>query len=112
MKTATESLKLPSAVAAYFNADRNGGDVSQCFTEDAVVTDESHAYEGRAAIKDWKTAAAIKYQYTTEPYACEEANGKIVVTSHVAGNFPGSPIDVRYFFTMGDGKIASLEIVA
>jgi hypothetical protein len=32
------------------------------------------------------------------------------VTSRVTGSFPGSPVDLRYFFTLGRGRISTLEI--
>ena len=112
MKQATRSLNLPKPVAAYFTADTGDGEaVSRCFTENAVVKDEGHTHKGRAAIKAWKTDASAKYQYTCEPLACEERDGKTVVTSHLVGNFPGSPIDLRYFFRLEGDKIASLEVV-
>ena len=112
MKQATKSLSLPKPIAAYFNADsRDGEAVSQCFTENAIVKDEEHTYKGRAAIKQWKTSTSIKYEYTSEPVACEEKDGIIVVTSHLVGNFPGSPVDLRFFFKLEGDKIASLEII-
>ena len=112
MKKATKSFNLPKPIAAYFTADCGDGlAVSQCFTENAVVKDEGHTHKGRAAIKKWKTDASAKYQYTSEPFACEEEDGKIVVTSHLVGNFPGSPVDLRYFFKLEGDKIASLEII-
>ena len=112
MKPATKSLNLPKPIAAYFTADKGDGDaVSRCFTEDAVVKDEGHTHRGRAAIKTWKTDASAKYDYTSHPIACEEKDGKTIVTSHLAGNFPGSPVDLRFFFTLGGNKIASLEII-
>lgn len=107
MKPATQSLHL----AAYFAADQLGPEaVAQCFTENAVVADEGHTRRGRAAIQQWKTEAAAKYRYTSEPFACEAQDGKIVVTSHVVGDFPGSPVDLRYAFELEGEKIASLEI--
>ena len=112
MKQATKSLSLPKPIVAYFAADSGDGDaVSQCFTENAIVKDEGHTHKGRAAIKTWKTDASTKYQYTSEPFACEEKDGKIVVTSHLVGNCPGSPVDLRYFFKLEGEKIASLEII-
>ena len=111
-KPATKSLSLPKPIAAYFAADRGDGEaVSQCFTDNAVVKDEGHTHRGRAAIKAWKTDASAKYEYTCEPFACEEQEGKTVVTSHLVGNFPGSPVDLRYFFKLEGDKIASLEVV-
>jgi hypothetical protein len=107
------SLDLPSPVAAYFAADRRGADsIARCFSERGVVKDEGRWHEGHAAIAQWKADAAAKYNYTSEPFAVEERDGKIVVTAHVAGDFPGSPVDLRYFFGLDGDKIASLEITA
>ena len=115
MKPATRSLNLPNPIAAYFTADKAGkGDgeaISQCFTENAVVKDEGHTHTGRAAIKQWKTDASAKYEYTCEPLACEEKDGQTVVTCHLVGNFPGSPVDLRFFFKLEGDKIASLEVI-
>jgi hypothetical protein len=106
-------IDLPQPIAAYFVADADKGDtaaIAQCFTEHAVVTDEGRTHQGRAAIRQWKLNSSAKYQYTSEPLAFEEANGKTVVTSRVVGNFPGSPIDLRYFFEIAGDKISALEI--
>ena len=112
MKQTTRSLNLPKPIAAYFTADKaDGKAVSQCFTENAVVKDEGHTHKGRAAIKEWKTDASAKYEYTCEPFACGEKDGKTVVTCHLVGNFPGSPVDLRFFFKLEGDKIASLEII-
>jgi hypothetical protein len=106
------TLELPKPVAAYFTADKAGAEaVSGCFTENAVVKDEAHTYQGRAAIKQWKTDVSAKYQYTCEPLACERKDGKIVVTCRLTGNFPGSPVDLRFFFELDGDQIASLEII-
>jgi len=106
------SIVLPEGIAAYFSADRANGDaVAQCFTEDAVVKDEGQTYVGRAAIADWKTDASTRYTYTSEIIAREEVDGKTVVTCHLVGDFPGSPVDLRFFFRLQGGKIASLEII-
>ena len=111
-KPATRSLSLPKPIAAYFAADRGDGEaVSQCFTDNAVVKDEGHTHKGRPAIREWKTDASAKYEYTCEPTACEEKEGKTVVTSHLVGNFPGSPVELRFFFKLEGDKIASLEII-
>jgi len=105
------TLKLPPPIAAYFTADEGDGDaVAQCFTHKAVVKDEGHTYRGQVAIKQWKTDASAKYQYTSEQLACDEKDGKIVVTSRLTGNFPGSPLNLRFCFELEDDKIASLEI--
>src|SRR5947208_8206883 len=112
MKPATKSLNLPKPIAAYFTADNGDGEaVSQCFTENAVVKDEGHTHKGRVAIKEWKTDASAKYEYTSEPIACQEKDGKTVVTSHLVGNFPGSPVDLRVFFKLEGASLPSLEFM-
>lgn len=112
MKQPTRSLNLPKLIAAYFSADKGDAKaVSECFTENAVVKDEGRTYKGRAAIEEWKTDSSAKYEYTSEPFACEEKDGNTVVTSHLVGNFPGSPVDLRFFFKLEGDKIASLEII-
>ncbi len=108
----TEQLNLPEPVAAYFTADRLDGDaIARCFMGDAVVKDEGHTYAGLDAIKRWKAGTSAKYTYTSEPIACEQKDGLTVVTSHLVGNFPGSPVDLRFFFRLERGKIAALEII-
>jgi len=103
---------LPAAIAAYFAADTlNGEALAECFTEQGVVKDEGRAHRGRAAIAQWKAAAAARYNYRSEPFAIANQDGRIVVSSHVVGDFPGSPIDLRYFFVLEGDKIAVLEIV-
>lgn len=112
MKQATQSLNLPKPIAAYFTADNGDGEaVSECFTENAVVKDEGHIHKGRVAIKEWKADVSTKYLYTCEPFASEEKDGKTVVTCHLVGNFPGSPVDLRFFFKVEGDTIASLEVI-
>ena len=104
------ALELPGPVAAYFRVDDGRAAVAQCFTVNAVVKDEGHTYTGRAAIERWQADASAKYQYVSEPLAYEEKDGRVVVVSRVSGNFPGSPIKLRYSFELAGDKIASLEI--
>jgi hypothetical protein len=104
-------LKLPEPIVAYFNADKHDGDaVARCFTKQAVIKDEGQTHSGPTAIKAWKTAASDKYSYTSEPVAMEQKDGRYIVTTRLAGNFPGSPVDLRFIFQLERGKIAFLEI--
>ena len=106
------TLDLPGPVAAYFAADRQDGEaVARCFTEAAVVKDEGRTHRGRAAIRQWKEEVSTRYQYTCEPFACELGDGVVVVTSRLTGTFPGSPVDLRFFFVLEGDTIASLEII-
>jgi len=105
-------VQLPNSIAAYFAADRGDSEaVARCFTDSAVVKDEGHTYNGLAAIKQWKTDSSNKYTYTIEPFASEEKGGTTIVTSRLTGNFPGSPVNLRFFFGLEGNKIALLEII-
>jgi hypothetical protein len=104
-------LDLPQPISIYFAADASDSEaLARCFTDHAVVKDEGHTYTGLTAIKQWKTDSSRKYTYTSEPFACADVGGKTIVTSRLTGNFPGSPIDLRYVFGLEDDKITSLEI--
>ncbi|ESQ82145.1 polyketide cyclase [Asticcacaulis sp. AC466] len=105
------SVDLPASIAAYFTADRTErAAVADCFTQTAIVKDEGKTHSGREAIRRWKTESASKYTYVSEPFAVARAGERTIVTSRVTGNFPGSPIDLRYAFTLDGDKIAALEI--
>ena len=104
-------LELPEPIAAYFDADKRDGEaVACCFTTQAVVKDEGQTHSGPAAIKAWKAEASAKYSYVSEPFAVEQREGRYIVTSRLTGNFPGSPVDLRFVFRLERGKIAHLEI--
>jgi hypothetical protein len=106
------TLDLPTPVADYFSADKGDGEaVAQCFTENAVVKDEGRTFKGRAAIRQWKADASAKYQYISKPFVCERRDGQVIVTSRLTGNFPGSPVNLRFFFRLEGDQIESLEIV-
>ena len=106
-------LELPKPIHAYFAADKEqaSGPLSQCFAEDAVVRDEGQIYTGRSAIRRWKADASQKYTYTVEPFSIVREGDRTVVTSHLVGDFPGSPVDLRYLFVLDGETIASLEII-
>lgn len=107
-----KDLSLPEPIDAYFKADtRDGHAVARCFTNDGTVMDEGQTHAGLAAIEMWKTAASAQFSYISEPFALEKQDRKYVVTSRVTGDFPGSPVDLKYAFTLERGKIASLEIM-
>ena len=105
-------IDLPTPIAIYIAAENRGDPeaMAQCFAEHAVVRDEGKTIEGLAAIKQWKAETRKKYQHTVEALACAEKDGKTIVTSRLTGNFPGSPIELRFIFKLDGNTIASLEI--
>jgi hypothetical protein len=108
MQTAT----LPIPVAKYF-AGANALDidaVTACFKEGAIVRDEGQNRHGIAAIREWTEEVSARYRPTVDVIDVAEAGGQTIVTGRVSGNFPGSPVELRYVFTLEEGKIARLEI--
>jgi len=107
------AAELPDAIARYFAADAgtDADTIAQCFADSAIVTDEGHTHVGRDAIRRWKTEAASRYCYTAQPVAVAAQGDRTVVTSHLVGDFPGSPVDLRYIFLLEGPQIAALEIV-
>jgi len=105
-------INLPAPISDYFAADtQNGEAVAQCFTDDAIVRDEGKTYEGREAIQAWKAEASQKYSYVSVPQAIAREDDRTIVTSRLTGNFPGSPVDLRFFFRLKADKISGLEIM-
>lgn len=107
------TAKLPTMIAEYFaaaNTDGAADRVAACFTEEAVVRDEGGTYRGREAIRGWAAEVRRKYRFHAAAVSVEERPDRIVVTAHLTGNFPGSPIDVPYRFSLTGPKIAALDI--
>ena len=105
---------LPDLLIHYFAAE-NGSDMESlgaCFADHAVVRDEGKTIEGLAAIKQWKAETKKKYQHTIEPLAFVQKDNKTIVTNRLTGNFPGSPIELEFVFTLDGNKIVSLEILS
>jgi hypothetical protein len=106
------TIQLPNAIQAYFEADRTGSPdaVAAAFTENGIVKDKGKTHRGRDAIREWMVEAGQLYTYAVEPFSIGTESGKIQVTAHVAGTFPGSPIDLRFFFVLAGEKVAELEV--
>jgi uncharacterized protein (TIGR02246 family) len=106
------SIELPAPIAAYI-AGSNAHDANACaacFTDDAVVRDEGREWQGIAAIREWKEEVSSKYWLTVDVLDVAAADDKTIVTGRVSGNFPGSPVELRFTFTLAGEKIARLEI--
>ena len=104
--------KLAEPVANYIAA-ANAEDiaaVTACFGKTAVVNDEKRERRGIAAIREWAVEVSERYQPTVEVLGVVEGDGRTIVTGRVSGNFPANPVELRYAFTVTDGRIDRLEI--
>lgn len=105
------ALKLPAPVASFFAHESNDPQaVARCFSEDAVVRDEGQQHRGRSAIAAWNADVVRKYQFKSEPLAAETSGAATTVTARVSGSFPGSPVQLRFRFTVAGELISRLEI--
>jgi ketosteroid isomerase-like protein len=110
---ASAPIHLPPPIAAYFAADTSDANaVARCFSESAVVIDERREHRGRPAITRWRAEATARYHYTSEPLAVDVSGSEVTVTARVTGDFPGSPVELKYRFTLEGASIARLEITA
>jgi len=107
------SAPLPQVLTEYFRAtnERDIAGVLACFASEAIVEDEGGQYRGLAAIRKWFEETVRKYDFTVEVKDIHEADGKTVVTTLVAGPFPGSPVDITYEFTLAHLMIVRLVIL-
>ena len=105
-------MNLPEPIATYVSRanSQDPDGVVACFRQDAIVHDEGQTRQGIAAIGEWAGEVSRKYRPTLEVLEVSEADGVTIVTGRVSGNFPGSPIVLRYRFTLDGTKIARLEI--
>jgi SnoaL-like domain len=105
-------ITLPKPIASYFAAEKaeDPGALAGCFKGDGVVRDEGGTFTGRTAIERWNGAARAKYHHTVVPLSVTENDGAIVILARVAGDFPGSPVELQHAFRLDGEQIASLEI--
>ena len=106
------NIKLPQPIANYFQAANahNPEGVATAFADDAVVIDESHEHHGTAAIREWNRDVNEKYQPHAEPADFATEGDDAIVTADISGTFPGSPVRLRFNFTLAADKIAKLRI--
>jgi hypothetical protein len=106
------NINVPGPVATYLAADKAKDTemLGQCFREDAIVRDEGREHRGIAAIKAWHREANAKYRYVLDPLEASASGPTVVVRARVTGDFPGSPIEPRFNFTVSDDRIISLEV--
>ncbi|WP_312766492.1 nuclear transport factor 2 family protein [Epilithonimonas sp.] len=104
-------MNLPKVVEELIKTQNDFDSVAyaQCFTETAVVFDEGKTHIGRKEIEQWIDKANQDYRATMKPMEYSETEQTL--TTEVSGNFPGSPIILKYHYEFEDGLIQALKIV-
>src|ERR1700732_3329008 len=92
----TVSLKAPKPVASYLAAEKakDADMLVLCFADDAL--------------KAWKKETEAKYRYVMEPLDASVNENIVKLRARLTGDFPGSPVELDYTFTVANDKITSL----
>lgn len=104
--------QLPVLLRRYLDADA-GRDLQafvDCFAPNARVRDEGRAHVGHDAIRAWKSHADATVPYRLTPLGVSRQGAQWKLLAKVAGEFPGSPIELMHVFEVVDERITSLEI--
>jgi hypothetical protein len=103
---------LPKGIEAFFEAmnARDVDAVAACFVDGAVMKDEGRVHVGPADISGWLKTASFERHVVSTPRSWRRDGGVDVVVASIAGNFPGSPIDLSYRFRMTGDRVSGLEI--
>jgi hypothetical protein len=107
------NIEPPPVIGAFFRATntREFADFLSLFTANAHVNDEANDHYG-AEIAGWIDRATADTKPTADVTGITREGEQYVVTAGISGNFPGSPVQLRYHFTLKDDKIATLLIKA
>lgn len=105
-------MKSSEFVANYFEALNTKQVEKQIayFAEEASVIDVDETFEGKAEIKKWINESNSKFEAFSKVIDVKTSGPNVSVLTTVTGNFPGSPVDLKYDFIMSNEKIESLEI--
>ena len=106
------NVTLPDAVARYFDAANrfDADSAAACFTPNAVVHDEGKDHVGTEGIRSWVSHTSENYQPQVTVLSARENGDQLAVTARVAGQFPGSPVELEFNLTLRHGRIAKLAI--
>lgn len=105
-------MNVHPSVTAYLDAcnTRDVERLMSCFTPDAVVQDEAQTYQGATEIRSWFLQTVAEYDFTLECRHAVVEQGSNELTCRVSGTFDGSPISLRFRFTLEQERITALTI--
>jgi hypothetical protein len=114
------SIPAPVADSLKGKVDDHVEAVPKNFADDAVVHDEGENTVGISAIRNWAAERGLRSEHRSDistKYRLERTvveshriGAAAVVLVRVAGNFPGSPVDLHHHFTVSEDRITALTI--
>jgi ketosteroid isomerase-like protein len=108
------SISLQSPLADFFKATnaRDTEALFALFASNATVDDEGFQYKGLDSIRGWIAETIERFRFSIDVIDASHAAGQASITGIVTGDFPGSPVQVRYDFTLDQLKIVQLKLGA
>jgi ketosteroid isomerase-like protein len=105
------STAVPATLSTLLRAieARDLAAVHAAFTPDAAIHDEGEVVRGPAGVERWATRVFGYAPAFTVDDVSDHA-GETIVTTTVAGDFPGSPLAFRWHLAFEGDRIASLRI--
>jgi hypothetical protein len=91
-------------------ADDDNDALIACFTDDAEVSDEGSVCRGPEEVRAWCERTRSAYRYTADVLRAERDGDRYVITTLLSGDFPGSPVELPYHFTLREELISKLDI--
>ena len=105
------STAIPSTISTLLRAieARDLTAIQAAFTPDAAIGDDGEVFDGPAGIERWaKQVVGLAPTFTVDEVSDDA--GETVVTTTVAGEFPGSPLVSQWHLAFAGDRIASLRI--
>jgi hypothetical protein len=109
------TIPLQQPLADFFSATngRNADALVALFAPGATVDDEGVQYRGLDSIRGWIAETVERYQFNIDVIdAAAHAPEQARIVGVVTGDFAGSPVQVRYDFTLSEHKIVGLKLGA
>src|SRR4030095_531541 len=102
----------PHPINSYVKAtkERDNDAFGALFTEDAIVHDKGQEHRGVIAIRKWLRSTVEKCQFPLPPTRLSQQGTETILNGKLSGDFPGSPLSMRFHFVLREGKISSLDI--
>lgn len=108
------SISLQSPLADFFKATnaRDTEALFALFAPNATVDDEGFQYKGSDSIRGWIAETIERFRFSIDVVDASHAAEQATITGVVTGDFTGSPVQVRYDFTLDQQKIVQLKLGA
>jgi len=104
-------MKLPNVISELVKTQNNydSAAYADCFTEGAVVEDEGSTFTGKTEIKDWIDKFNKQFKPVMKPIEYQELEKENLLLAEFSGDFPGSPLVMKFHFTIENGLIKTMK---